>query len=272
VQLEVISHQPRGLARATPIVLVHGSWHGAWCWERFQPYLAEHGYASHAVSLRGHGGSEGRERLRWASAVRHYADDVARVAAGLGAPPILVGHSMGGYIVQKYLETHTAAGAVLLASIPVSGIWRFALRVLRRHPWAFLKAHLTLSPWHIVGTPALARDAFFSPGTTPEDLERHFRRLGPESFRMELEALVLALPRPRRVETPVLVLAGEGDRIFSVAEQRATARAYRTEAEVFPGMAHDMMLEPGWRAVADRILRWADAREAESARPAARAG
>ena len=34
------------------------------------------------------------------------------------------------------------------------------------------------------------------------------------------------------------------------------SRAYGTTAEVFPGMAHDMMLEPGWRAVADRILGW----------------
>lgn len=41
-----------------------------------------------------------------------------------------------------------------------------------------------------------------------------------------------------------------------VAEAQATARAYRTEAEVFPNMAHDMMLEPGWRKVAERIVAW----------------
>lgn len=55
----------------------------------------------------------------------------------------------------------------------------------------------------------------------------------------------------------MLVLGAENDRGFSVAEQHATARAYGTEAEIFPDMAHVMMLEPGWKLVADRILSWA---------------
>jgi hypothetical protein len=40
----------------------------------------------------------------------------------------------------------------------------------------------------------------------------------------------------------------------------ATARAYRTEAEFFPNMGHNMMLEPGWAAVAERIHNWLCAR------------
>ena len=39
-------------------------------------------------------------------------------------------------------------------------------------------------------------------------------------------------------------------------EVLATARAYRTEAEFFPDMGHNMMLEPGWAAVAERIHTW----------------
>jgi alpha-beta hydrolase superfamily lysophospholipase len=64
------------------------------------------------------------------------------------------------------------------------------------------------------------------------------------------------LPRPKRVQTPMLVLAAANDRVFSVAEEQATARAYGTEAIVFPDMAHDMMLERGWPQVADCILDW----------------
>jgi hypothetical protein len=40
------------------------------------------------------------------------------------------------------------------------------------------------------------------------------------------------------------------------AEVRATARAYRTDAEFFADMGHNMMLEPGWAAVAERIDAW----------------
>jgi alpha-beta hydrolase superfamily lysophospholipase len=73
---------------------------------------------------------------------------------------------------------------------------------------------------------------------------------------MALEAAILNLPRPKRVKTPLLVLGAENDRVFTVAEQRKTARAYETEAIIYPDMAHDMMLEPGWGVVADQILSW----------------
>ena len=49
------------------------------------------------------------------------------------------------------------------------------------------------------------------------------------------------------------------DRLITPAEVEATARAYQTQAEVLPGMAHDMMLEAGWQAVADPILTWLEA-------------
>ena len=68
--------------------------------------------------------------------------------------------------------------------------------------------------------------------------------------------LLFKLARPERVTTPMLVLGAEEDAIFRPHEVRATAAAYHTEAIMFPGMAHDMMLEPGWQAVADTIIAW----------------
>jgi pimeloyl-ACP methyl ester carboxylesterase len=256
MQLEVISHHPRGKARPAPLLFIHGAWHAAWCWENFQPYFAKHGYESHALSLRGHGNSEGRKHYRWHSAARDYVADVAQIVQSLPVSPVLIGHSMGGYIIQKYLENHTAPAGVLLATVPATGIYQFALRVLLRSPWAFIKTHLFFDPWHVMATPKLAQASFFSPQMPSEEVLRHFRRLERASFRMELDMLFLGLPHPKKVTTPLLVLAAGNDRAFSVAEERATARAYNTRAEIFPEMAHDMMLERGWRKVADRILEW----------------
>lgn len=56
--------------------------------------------------------------------------------------------------------------------------------------------------------------------------------------------------------TPLLVLGAGEEGTCSPAEVRETATAYHTEAEFFPGMGHDMMLEDGWSAVADRIHTW----------------
>jgi len=63
------------------------------------------------------------------------------------------------------------------------------------------------------------------------------------------------------VTAPVLVLGAEFDDCFTTDEVRVTARAYRTEAEIFPDMGHDMMLESGWAAVAERIHVWLGTRD-----------
>ncbi len=143
MQLETISRQPPAHARPTPLLFVHGLWTGLWCWtEHFLDYFAAHGYAAHALSLRGHGNSEGRERLRWIR-LSEYVDDLAQVAAQLPSAPVVIGHSNGGAVVQKYLETHDAPAGVLMASVPPAGAIPSAIRTLLRHPWPFIKANLT---------------------------------------------------------------------------------------------------------------------------------
>ncbi len=82
------------------------------------------------------------------------------------------------------------------------------------------------------------------------------KRLQDESFLGFLDMLALNLPRPQRVKTPMLVLGAANDTIFHPNEIEATARAYNTPATIFPNMAHDMMLEAGWQAVADKIIAW----------------
>lgn len=256
MKLEIITQQPKERKHATPLLFIHGAWHGAWCWENFLPYFARHGYEVHALSLRGHGNSDGREGIRWHSAVNGYVEDVAGVIAGMSKPPVLIGHSMGGYITQKYLETHNAPAGVLLASIPVSGILGMLLRFSRRRPWATLKTFFLLNPWFLVNSPELVKEGFFSDDFPNAEIERLFPLVQPESFLAAMETTVPALPRPKKVKTPLLVLAAENDRVFTVAEQKTTARAYGTEAILFPNMAHDMMLEKDWQFVADKILEW----------------
>ena len=103
-ELEVIERKSTLPTAHPPLLFVHGSAHGAWCWaEHYLDYFAEHGFDAYALSLRGHGASGGRERLRWAS-VADYVDDVAEVAATLPSAPVVIGHSLGGMVVQKYLE------------------------------------------------------------------------------------------------------------------------------------------------------------------------
>jgi pimeloyl-ACP methyl ester carboxylesterase len=258
--LELISKHPPPNPRPTPLLFVHGAWHAAWCWdEHFLDYFAQHGFAAYALSLRGHGASEGRGRLRW-TRVAQYVADVAQVAAQLPHAPVLIGHSLGGAVVQKYLEAHSAPAGVLLASVPPAGALATTLRIARRHPVQFAKVNLTLSLWPLVATPELAREAFFSESLPDEQVRAYARRLQDEGYLGFLDILVLNLPRPRRVTAPMLVMGAAQDTIFHPYEVEATARAYHTQAVIFSDMAHDMMLEAGWQRVADHMIAWLNER------------
>jgi pimeloyl-ACP methyl ester carboxylesterase len=174
----------------------------------------------------------------------------------IGEPPLLVAHSMGGMVVQRYLKAHRARGAVLLAAVPPHGLLPTSLHLFGRHPLAFLQAVLACSPYKVVGTPSLCQEFLFSPDLPEEQLAAYFARIQDESFRAYLDMLLPDLARPGRVETPILVLGAANDRAISPREVEATARALGVKPEFFPGMAHDVMLETDWQAVADRILGW----------------
>ena len=254
MRLETLSRTPNPQTHSTPLLFIHGMWHGAWRWdETFLPFFADNGYRATALSLRGHAGSEGRIR---GSTIADYIADVEQVALQFETAPVLIGHSMGGFIVQKYLETHNAPAGVLLASNPHYGLWPAFGRVLRRDPRIVLKAVFTWNMRPVVETPARARWGLFSADMPEEQLLKYHAQMNDESFRMFLDLLGLNLAHPKRVKTPLLILGAEKDTVIAPSNVHATARAYGVKAEIFPNMAHDMMLEAGWKMVAERILNW----------------
>lgn len=258
--LEILGRTPPSDAPPDrpPVVLVHGAWHAAWCWESWADRLAAAGYEVHAPSLRGHGASPGRERLNRLR-LRDYAEDVASVVASLAAPPVLVGHSMGGAVVQHVAASEggpALAGLALLASIPPRGAIGATLSLLRRHPLPFLAANATLDLGRLVATPALVRDHFFTPDASEEVVRHCTEHLQSESYLAFLDLLALDRPRGRPGTLPVLVLAGDADRIFSVADARATGAAWGTAARIVEGLAHDVMLDSGEERAYDVLSAW----------------
>jgi pimeloyl-ACP methyl ester carboxylesterase len=254
--LELIDKGSVTEAHPVPLLFVHGTGHGAWSWdEHFLAFFAEKGYRAVALNLRGHGGSATSKPLRKCS-VSDFVDDVREVAGGMPKQPVVVGHSLGGYVVQKYLEQNEAPAAVLIASLPPGGSVGMTLRRIRRHPWLFVKSLLTGKQLPGLTPLPLAREAFFSPHTPEEIVVWCAARLQEESAKALAGTMSSKGIDPGSVEIPVLVMGAEGDGGVSMNEVRATALAYRTEAEFFPDMGHDMMLEPGWQAVAERIDGW----------------
>lgn len=259
MELEILSRGTGDGPRRAPLLFVHGAYVGAWCWaEHFLDWFAARGFSAHAVSLRGHGRSAGRERLD-EFGLAEYAADVARAAAALPAPPVLVGHSMGALVVQKYLEKGSAAAAVLACPVPVYGLLpsSFSLALLR--PQLFAGLHAVASGGR--APPEALAEALFAGAVDAERLQRCYRRMQRESRRALLDMSGWGLPLPwRNGRPPTLVLGAGEDALIGSAEVRGTAAVLGAEYLELDALGHAIMLDQRWESAAQAILGWLEAR------------
>ncbi|KPL91908.1 alpha/beta hydrolase [Herpetosiphon geysericola] len=253
--LEHRCYEPQRLLYQRPLLLLHGAWHGAWCWQHTAHDFAERGFVVHTLSLRGHGHSSMPRYFNMVG-LNHYLDDLLALVETLNPAPIVVGHSLGGYILQHAAMQRPLPAAVLLASMPHTGPLGFALRSLRRQPYVALRALATANADSFMRTPALVKYLFLRDNASAAQTHAIHSQLGSESLRALLDALIHK-PNPSQIKTPIMVIAAERDRVFSLAEQRSLANAYQAPLIIVPQAAHDLMFDPAWPLVADAIEGWA---------------
>ena len=85
----------------TDIVLVHGAWHGGWCWQKLSRTLEARGHRVLAPDMPGHGADT---TPRSAVNLAAYTRRLAEVLEPLPAPAVLLGHSMGGMLISSAAE------------------------------------------------------------------------------------------------------------------------------------------------------------------------
>jgi pimeloyl-ACP methyl ester carboxylesterase len=253
-QLEILSAIPKSkLHKSTPLLFVHGAYSAAWCWqENFLGFFAAAGFPSYAVSLSGHGKSRGRRMLDHLS-IDDYVRDVEEAANGLRSPPVLIGHSMGGFVVQKALERRVAPAAVLMCAVPPQGLMASAVGLMFSKPALLTELNNVLK-----GSGAsrqALKEALFAQPVSDEDLNRYFHLSQLESHRALWDMAMFNLPQTHRIKrTPLKIIGAQCDHLILPSLVKMTARSYATEAEIFPGMGHGLMLERDWQSPAQSIL------------------
>ena len=250
--LKVERALPRVPERDRPILFIHGMWGGSWMWDNWLGFFAGRGYTCYALNLRGHHGSKpvadiGRVPFG------DYLLDARGVVAAIGNP-ILVGHSMGGLIVQRLAELLDPPAVVALTPAAPRGIFPLCTLELFRLSLKHLHEMLLSRPI----TPSRDEADALLFGRTPAAERRPaFERLVPESGRMAFDIAVKGVPvDAARVRSPMLVVAGREDRITPAAMVRKVAQKYGAALRVYDGHAHMVLTEPGWETIAGDVVAW----------------
>lgn len=255
--IERITYTPRTPKFTTPILMAHGMWHGAWCWQQWQEFFAEWGWTSVAYSLPGHGKSPLQRPIAECT-LDYYLSFLRDEVARFPTPPILMGHSMGGALCQWYLRhVSTDLPAVVLVAAWVhdsaqnDAIWLF----MKLDPIGVMLAFQSGDATPYIRNPHHAAKKLISKHSiyTPEQLHA---KLGPESALITIQHNPPFWKPAENVKTPMLYLAGEKDAVVSLNGGRNTAAHYGAEFVVVPDAAHNLMMDAHYQETAAQINAW----------------
>lgn len=251
----------------TPVVFVHGAFCGGWAFDGFREPFEAAGFETHAPNLPHHERGADLEQLAQ-TGLKEYAHAIAHYVRGLRAPPVLVGHSLGG-LVSQLVATHVPiAGLALLAP---SAPWGVPPTTLDEHGNSF-GLSLLGDYWRRPVPPdyRVARSTTLD-RLSRDDARRAFARFVPESGRAIREAVQWWLDHSMagqapvyKIAAPVLGLAGGKDRVNSASTvRRVIARFPDGQAHFheFPEMSHWLVGEPESQGVAQLMLQWLEARD-----------
>jgi pimeloyl-ACP methyl ester carboxylesterase len=256
--------------RPDTIMLIHGLWMTPRSWEHWVERYKGHGFDVLAPAYPGlevevealREDPSPIEVLTIEGVVHHYET----IIRGLKRPPILMGHSFGGALVQILLDRGLGAAGVAIDSAPIKGI----LKV----PWTQVR-----STWPVLKNPQNRHRAV--PFTLEQFRYAFTNNLSEEESRAAYERY--HIPAPGRIvfngatqnfspqaatrvdfekedRAPLLFIAGGEDHIMPASLNQANYEHYRSGIVAFreyPDRAHFTAGQQGWEAVADFALEWA---------------
>jgi alpha-beta hydrolase superfamily lysophospholipase len=254
--IEIIKHEARSDKKPVSVLFVHGLYHGAWAFkDTLLPFFAGHGYDAFALSWQGHGNSSGRELVKKAR-MDDYYQDLCHAIKSVGQPVVLIGHSLGGMLVQKYLESHSSAGAVFVCTPSAKDMKAAAITLLKTFPWPMLKFIFTSNPDHLYHRKDFSSQVLFGGDPSPT-AEKVFQQLmkQPESNKVIKDSLAFKPGAPSQ-RIPTLIIGGQADGSILPGSYDECAQIYSGEVKLYPAKPHELLFIPGWETIASDIVNW----------------
>jgi alpha-beta hydrolase superfamily lysophospholipase len=262
-----------------PMILIHGAWLSARSWENFADYFGKRGFDVHVPQWpRKHGDVEELRDsadelagLGLTELVEHYESEIR----ALDQPPVLMGHSYGGLIVELLLDRGHGRAGVAMSPAPPKGILKLPLTTLKSASPAL--AHPSKRHGVVTLTPEEFTYSFVNT-FSPEDAAAAYERYAvPETGQIFYEAGLanFRLHPPTEVHfekadrAPLLIVGAENDQTVTASLSKAQFKRYesspaRTDYLELEGRPHLFMIGEGWEEAAAAIDGWLDGVLAEA--------
>ena len=250
------------------VVFIHGAFVSSQCWDEWKDYFEQHGYTVYAPAwphkdapartLRSRQPDAAIASIRLEQLVNYYDSLIQR----LPEKPILIGHSLGGLIVQLLLQRDRGAAGIAIHSVAPKGTMTFKLSFLRSTSAALglftstKKSYLmSFEKWQY---------AFTNGMTLRQQRDGYERFAVPESKLALRDGLSnVAKIDYKKPHAPLLLTSGSIDHAVPASLNRDNFKKYKkygegsiTELKEFEGRNHFVLGQPTWREDADYILRW----------------
>lgn len=256
---------------AQPVVFVHGLWLLPDSWDNWRSYFEDRGFVTLAPGWPDDPATTAEARRDPSvfahkgvgDITEHYAD----VIRALDRKPIIIGHSFGGLITQKLAGMGLATAAVAIDPAPFRGVLPLPLSALRA---SFpVLGNLFNYRRAIALTPKQFRFAFAN-AVSEDEARTLYEQYSVAGSGVPLFQAAVANFNPRsetKIDTknpdrgPLLILSGEKDNTVPWAIANASYKQYKknpnvTEIVEIPGRGHSLVIDSGWRDVADAALKF----------------
>jgi non-heme chloroperoxidase len=247
-----------------PVVFIHGLWIHSDAWQPWVELYRSAGYNAMAPGWPGDSASVDKTRKNAAAVAGKGIDDIT---SRLAARPVVIGHSFGGLIAQKLLSGGVAAAAIAIDPGQIKGV--------KPLPFAQIRSGLPVlsRPGNKKRAVTLTRKQFrygFGNALSESESGELFDRYaipGPGKPLFEASAANFKKASPAAVDTrkkdrgPLLIVGGGKDHTVPEVVARAAYTLYSGSGAVtgyhaFPDRGHSLVLDHGWREVADLTLSW----------------
>jgi alpha-beta hydrolase superfamily lysophospholipase len=256
-----------------PVVFIHGLWLHSTSWQPWADRFRQAGYDPVTPEWPGVPDTvkEARERpdTQAGVGIDEVIEHHARIVEALPEPPVLVGHSFGGLVVQALLDRGLGRAGVAIDPAPIRGV--------RRLPPAQLRSTFPVlrNPANRKRAVSLSAGQFrrgFGNALAAEESERlHERWAIPAPGKPLFQAALANTTRKNRAATavdtrrseraPLLIISGGADRTVPDSVSRSAYKMYRNSGAVtdfrqFPDRGHSLTVDAGWPEVAGAALDW----------------